>query len=83
MTLLDFFLFKKKKTAIIAKKRLKIIIAEQKKNTKQPNYIPALKKEILKTICKYIKIDKKSITVEYDKKNNNISVLELNVKLPK
>jgi cell division topological specificity factor len=82
MTLLDFFLSKRRKTAFIAKKRLQIIIAEQKKNSIQPNYIPQLKKDILRVICKYINIDQESITVQFEKRKKNISVLELNVKLP-
>ncbi|WP_343183370.1 cell division topological specificity factor MinE [Buchnera aphidicola] len=81
MKLLNFFLFRNKKTAFIAKKRLQIIVAEQRKNNIFPNYIPKLKKEILKVICKYIKIDKKSIKIKYCQKNNDISILELNVKL--
>lgn len=82
MTLLDFFLSRKKKTAFIAKKRLQIIIAEQKKNTIQPEYISKLKKDILKVICKYINIDKNCIIFHLKKKKKNISILELNVKLP-
>ena len=82
MTLLDFFLSKRRKTAFIAKKRLQIIIAEQKKNSIQPNCIPQLKKDILRVICKYINIDQESITVQFEKRKKNISVLELNVKLP-
>ncbi|CAL4321558.1 cell division topological specificity factor MinE [Buchnera aphidicola] len=82
MTLLDFFLSKKKKTAFVAKKRLQIIIAEQKKSNFQPDYIPQLKKDILKVICKYINIDQNSITVQLEQKKKNISILELNVKLP-
>ncbi|CAL4321529.1 Cell division topological specificity factor [Buchnera aphidicola (Periphyllus testudinaceus)] len=82
MTLLDFFLSRTKKTAFVAKKRLQIIVAEQRKNNIHPNYLPQLKKEILKVICKYINIDEKSVSVELSQKHNNISILELNVKLP-
>ncbi|NIH41110.1 MAG: cell division topological specificity factor MinE [Buchnera aphidicola (Periphyllus aceris)] len=82
MSLLNFFLSRQKKTAFLAKKRLQIIIAEQRQNNIQPNYIPELKRELLKVICKYINIDKNSITVQLGHKNNNISILELNVKLP-
>ncbi|NIG99427.1 MAG: cell division topological specificity factor MinE [Buchnera aphidicola (Periphyllus acericola)] len=82
MSLLNFFLSRHQNTAFIAKKRLQIIVAEQRQNNIQPNYIPELKKEILKVICKYINIDKNSITVQLGHKDNNISILELNVKLP-
>ncbi|CAL4321661.1 cell division topological specificity factor MinE [Buchnera aphidicola] len=82
MTLLDFFLSREKKTAFVAKKRLQIIIAEQNKDIIQPNYIPKLKKDILKVICKYINIDQNSIKVQLEKNKKNISILELNVILP-
>ncbi|QJC37235.1 cell division topological specificity factor MinE [Enterobacteriaceae endosymbiont of Donacia thalassina] len=84
MNFINFFLSKKKKTANIAKKRLQIIISEEsKKGYIYPCYITQLKQEILKVISKYTKINPNMINIELDDKKNNISVLELNITLPK
>lgn len=82
MTLLDFFLSRKKNTAHIAKERLQIIIAERKKCQSLPDYLPQLKKEILSVICKYVHIDPHMIKIQLDYKDEDISVLELNIILP-
>ncbi|QJC38050.1 cell division topological specificity factor MinE [Enterobacteriaceae endosymbiont of Donacia marginata] len=84
MNFINFFLSKKKKTANIAKKRLQIIISEEsKKGYIYPYYIIQLKQEILKVISKYVKINPNMINIELDDKKNNISILELNITLPK
>ncbi|BGI51014.1 MAG: cell division topological specificity factor MinE [Arsenophonus endosymbiont of Ceratovacuna japonica] len=82
MALLDFFLSKKKSTANIAKERLQIIVAERRRNNCEPIYLTAMKKDILKVICNYVKIDPKMLTIQFEQKNDDISVLELNVTLP-
>ncbi|CAL4321963.1 Cell division topological specificity factor [Buchnera aphidicola (Thelaxes suberi)] len=83
MSLLDFFISRKKTTAAsIAKKRLQIIVAENRKNNIEPKYLPQLKHEIMKVICKYVKIDSNMVKIQFDKKNKDIFILELNIVLP-
>lgn len=87
MALLDFFLSRNKNTAnianaSIAKERLQIIIAEQRKYNNEPDYFPQLKREILSVICKYVNIDPKMISVQLEQKREDISILELNIILP-
>ncbi|CAA2930037.1 Cell division topological specificity factor [Arsenophonus endosymbiont of Bemisia tabaci Q2] len=41
-----------------------------------------MKGDILKVICKYVQIDPEMLTVQFEQKNDDISVLELNVTLP-
>ncbi|MBZ2279171.1 cell division topological specificity factor MinE [Buchnera aphidicola] len=82
MALLDFFVSRNKKTAHIAKKRLQIIVAEQRKHQNEPNYFPQLKKEILSVICKHVRIDPNMVTIQLDQKNEELSILELNIILP-
>lgn len=82
MALLDFFLSRHKNTANIAKKRLQIIVAEQRKKNNQPDYFPQLKREILSVICKYVNIEPNMVTVQLEQKNQDISILELNIILP-
>ncbi|QCI22190.1 cell division topological specificity factor MinE [Buchnera aphidicola] len=82
MALLDFFLSRHKNTANIAKERLQIIIAEQRKYNNEPDYFPQLKREILSVICKYVNIEPNMVTVQLEQKNQDISILELNIILP-
>jgi len=76
-----FNYFKKDKTdsATIAKERLQIIVAHRK--GKEPDYMPKLQQELLDVISKYIKIEKDQVKVQFDK-NEDMSVLELNITLP-
>lgn len=76
-----FNYFKKEKncSASIAKERLQIIVAHRK--GKQPDYMPKLQNELLAVISKYITIDKDQVKVQFDK-NEDLSVLELNITLP-
>ncbi|CDG48218.1 cell division topological specificity factor MinE [Serratia symbiotica] len=82
MALLDFFLSRKKQTANIAKERLQIIVAERRRGDSEPPYLPDLKRDILAVICKYIQIDPEMLHVQFEQKDDDISVLELNVTLP-
>ncbi|WMQ73448.1 MAG: Cell division topological specificity factor [Sodalis sp.] len=82
MALLDFFLSRKKTTANIAKERLQIIVAERRRGDNEPHYLPQLKRDLLEVISKYVKIDPKMLSVQLEKKNGDISILELNVTLP-
>ena len=82
MALLDFFLSRNKNTANVAKERLQIIVAEQRKYNNEPDYFPQLKREILSVICKYVNIEPNMVRVQLEQKNEDISILELNIILP-
>ncbi|QCI17146.1 cell division topological specificity factor MinE [Buchnera aphidicola (Aphis helianthi)] len=82
MALLDFFLSRNKNTAHVAKERLQIIVAERRKFQNEPDYFPQLKREILSVICKYVNIDPNMVTIQLEQRNEEISILELNVVLP-
>ncbi|MEH6595467.1 MAG: cell division topological specificity factor MinE [Colwellia polaris] len=84
MALLDYF-FKKEKqvtTASKAKERLQIIVAhERNSRNKQPDYLPQLTEDILKVLRKYIKVSDESFSINLDKKEGDLNVLELNIEL--
>ncbi|AEI74818.1 cell division topological specificity factor MinE [Candidatus Moranella endobia] len=80
MVLIDFFLARKKNTANIAKERLHSIVAERR-GSNEPYYLPQLKSDLLEVISKYAKIDITMISIQLDQKDENLSILELNVKL--
>lgn len=85
MALLDYFLRKKEKqvtTASKAKERLQIIVAhERNSRNKQPDYLPQLTEDILNVLRKYIKVSDESFSINLDKKDGDLNVLELNIEL--
>lgn len=81
MSFLDYFKSTKKNTASIAKERLQIIVAHERGQREQPDYLPMLQQEILEVIRKYVAVNQDQVQVMLDK-NDDCSVLELNVTLP-
>lgn len=69
------------KTANTAKDRLQIIIAQQRSESNNPDYLPALRKEILEIVAKYTQVSSENVQVDLHANDNN-AVLELNVTLP-
>jgi cell division topological specificity factor len=80
---LSFLLGEKKKTASVAKERLQIILAHERsgRNAAQPDYLPALQRDLMAVISKYIKIDLQDIKVNLEKQDN-LEVLEVKIELP-
>ena len=81
MALLDFFLSRKKNTANIAKERLQIIVAHERGQRSQPDYLPALQKELVEVIRKYVNIEQDQVQVALENQGS-CSILELNITLP-
>ncbi|XOD70240.1 MAG: cell division topological specificity factor MinE [Sodalis sp. (in: enterobacteria)] len=81
MALLDFFLSRKKTTANIAKERLQIIVAERRRSDNEPHYLSYLKRDLLDVISKYVQVDPEMLSVQLEKKDGDISILELNITL--
>ncbi len=81
MSILDYFTRTKSSTASIAKERLQIIVAHERKRRDQPEYLAALQRDIMEVVTTYVDIDTDSIEVQLEK-NGDCSVLELNVTLP-
>ena len=83
MSFLSFFLGEKKKTANVAKERLQIILAHERsgRNAAEPDYLPALQRDLVAVISKYIKINPGDIKVQMDRQDN-LEVLEVKIELP-
>jgi cell division topological specificity factor len=80
---LSFLLGEKKKTASVAKERLQIILAHERagRGGGQPDYLPALQRDLVAVIGKYIKIDPHDIKVHLERQDN-LEVLEVKIELP-
>jgi cell division topological specificity factor len=83
MSLLSFLLGEKKKTASIAKERLQLILAHERGsgNGRSPDYLPALQRELVSVISKYVKIRPEDIRVQLQTQDN-LDVLEVKIELP-
>ena len=81
MGIFDYFRSKKSTaSASTAKERLQIIVAHERNQRRQPDFLPKMQQEILQVIKKYVDIDMDQITVELDE-SDNCSILELNITL--
>ena len=82
MNIFDFFRERKKETpASIAKERLSIIVAHERGQRSQPDYLPALQRDLVAVISKYIKINPADIKVHLERQDN-LEVLEVKIELP-
>ncbi|KAB2892890.1 cell division topological specificity factor MinE [Paenacidovorax monticola] len=83
MSLLSFLLGEKKKTAAVAKERLQIILAHERsgRNAGQPDYLPALQRELVAVISKYVKINPDDLKVHFERQDD-LEVLEVKIELP-
>jgi cell division topological specificity factor len=79
---LSFLLGEKKKTASVAKERLQIILAhERTAGSHKPDYLPALQRDLIAVISKYININPNDIKVNLERQDN-LDVLEVKIELP-
>ncbi|MEO8060730.1 MAG: cell division topological specificity factor MinE [Burkholderiales bacterium] len=83
MSLFSFLLGEKKKTASVAKERLQIILAHERsgRGTSRPDYLPALQRELVAVISKYVSIKAEDIKVHFERQDN-LEVLEVKIELP-
>lgn len=81
MSLLDFLRPKKPRSASVAKDRLQILLAHERSNRDAPDFLPALQRDILDVIRKYVEVGDEHVAVRLDSQSE-MSVLEVNVELP-
>ena len=82
MSLLSF-LFKndQKSSANSARERLQIIIAHERNLASGPEFLPALHRELIGVISKYVNINPEDVKISLDRQGN-LEVLDVNVVLP-
>lgn len=83
MSLLSFLLGEKKRTASVAKERLQIILAHERsgRGGSRPDYLPALQRELVAVISKYVSIRPEDIKVHLERQDR-LEVLEVKIELP-
>jgi|SRR5690348_224447 cell division topological specificity factor len=80
MSLFDFFFPKRPASASIAKERLQIVLAHERVGRGGPDFLPALQKDLLAVVAKYVAIKDDMLRVKLGKEGS-ASVLEINVEL--
>jgi cell division topological specificity factor len=82
MNLFDLFRDRKPpSSAATAKERLQIIVAHERQQRGQPDWLPKLQRELIDVIRKYVPIQDDQVQVALENQGN-CSILELNVTLP-
>jgi len=83
MSFFSFFAGEKKKSASVARERLQIVLAHERsgRNAAEPDYLPALQRELMAVISKYVKINLADIKVNLERQDN-LEVLEVKIELP-
>ena len=83
MSIMSLLLGEKKKSASVAKERLQIILARERigGTGAQPDYLPALQRELMAVISKYVSIAPEDIKVQLERQDN-LEVLEVKIELP-
>ena len=79
----SFLLGEKKKTANVAKERLQIILSHERSGctSYEPDYLPALQRDLIAVIAKYININPDDIKLNLERQDN-LDVLEVKIELP-
>ena len=82
MSLLSYFFGSKPKTASVAKERLSLLIAhERSANQPTPDFLPALQRELIEVISKYVNVSADDIKVHMERQGD-LEVLEVKIELP-
>jgi cell division topological specificity factor len=81
-SLVDYLRRSKPKSATLAKERLQVLLAHENPGRRGgPDYLPALKQELLAVIAKYVKVGPEQIKMNVDRQGD-YDLLELNIVLP-
>jgi cell division topological specificity factor len=82
MSLIEVLFGKRKKSAEIARERLQIILAHERSGRAgAPDYLPALQRELMEVISKYVQVNQDDIKVQLERQDD-LDVLEVNIVLP-
>ena len=81
MNWLNMFRLSQKSTASIAKERLQVVVAHQRRSREVGNFLPRLQQDLLEVIRRYVTVGDDAIRIDIER-DGEIEVLELNIVLP-
>lgn len=80
MRFLDLLFPERRNSAVIAKDRLKIVLAHERASRDAPDFLPALQKELLQVVGRYVEIRDDMLRINVGK-SGDTSMLEINVEI--
>jgi cell division topological specificity factor len=80
MRLLDLLFPERRNSAVIAKDRLKIVLAHERASGNAPDFLPALQKELIEVVGRYVEIRSDMLRVNVGR-SGDTSLLEINVEI--
>ena len=80
MRFLDLLFPERRNSAGIAKDRLKIVLAHERASRDAPDFLPALQKELVEVVARYVEIRGDMLRVNVGR-SGDTSLLEINVEI--
>jgi cell division topological specificity factor len=74
-------LFRKRGSAPVARERLQILLAHERKFVGQPDLLNVLREEILAAVARHISLDPEKIQIRMDR-GEPVSTLEVDIEIP-
>ncbi len=81
MSFLRMLFGSRERSAAVAKERLQIILAHERTGRGTLDFLPALQKDLIEVISRYVKVNPDDIKVSLEKQDD-FEVLEVNIVLP-
>ena len=76
-----FDLFKRRGSAPVARERLQVLLAYERKSRHQPDLVALLRDEIMAVIARHVQVDQDNVRVTMDR-GETMSTLEIDVQIP-
>lgn len=76
-----FDLFKRRSSAPVARERLQLLLAYERKNRSQPDLVAILREEILAVIARHVHVDQDDVHVTMER-GETMSTLEIDIQIP-
>jgi cell division topological specificity factor len=80
MRLLDLLFPERRNSAVVARERLKIVLAHERASRDAPEFLPALQKELLDVVGRYVDLRDDMLRVNLGR-SGETSLLEINVEI--
>ena len=80
MSLFRFLFPQRQPSAVIAKERLKIVLAHERASNKAPDFLPRMQKELIDVVGRYVEIRDDMIRVNLGE-SGGTSLLEINIEI--
>jgi cell division topological specificity factor len=76
-----FKFFRKGGSAPVARERLQILLAHERKASSQPDLLSILREEILAVVAKHISLEPDRVHIKMDR-GDPVSILEVDIEIP-